>query len=137
MRPNLRKTEISGRKQKKWISPLHSACSNYWIPNSPYKKNFEFWDQISPKKVLSVKNEKSVHYHWTLHIRNSLGTKFQLKLTTLSFWKKLPKKSISRQKNVHHLWILHIRNSLGAKFHCNQTTLNFVTKFAQRGCFRP
>ena len=41
------------------------------------------------KKVLKQKKE---HQHLILHIRNSLGTKFQFKQTILIFWTKLPQK---------------------------------------------
>ena len=45
-----------------------------------------------PKRVFLVSNRKSEHHHWILHIRISVGTKFQLKLTSLIFWTKfLPK----------------------------------------------
>ena len=54
-----------------------------------------------------------------LHIRNKLGTKFELKLTILIFWTKLtPQKyfqfKIEENKNYH--LILHIRICLGSKF---------------------
>ena len=34
------------------------------------------------------KTGKSEPYHWVLHIRNNLGTKFKLKLAILIFWTK-------------------------------------------------
>ena len=40
-----------------------------------------------------VKNTKNEHYYWILHIRISLGTNFQLKLTIAIFWTKFAKKS--------------------------------------------
>ena len=57
-----------------------------------------------------------------LHIRNSPGTKFQLKMKILNFWTKLINRKIvfpiSKGKdgkgNYHR--ILHIRISLGSKF---------------------
>ena len=42
--------------------------------------------------VFSVENEKNEHYHLILHVRISLDTKFQLKLTTLIFWTKFTQK---------------------------------------------
>ena len=45
-------------------------------------------DQICPKRVFPIKNRKSGHHHWILHVRISVGTKFQLKLTILIFWTK-------------------------------------------------
>ena len=45
--------------------------------------------------MLLVKNRKFQFHHWILHIRDSLGTKFQVKMTVLIFWTKfLPKKSV-------------------------------------------
>ena len=41
-------------------------------------------DQICPKLVIPVKNGKSEHYHSILHIRISLGTKFQLSVKARS-----------------------------------------------------
>ena len=51
---------------------------------------------------------------WTsqnLYIRNSMGIKFQLKLTILIFWTKLTQKGISnlnRTKDKNHHRVLHI-----------------------------
>ena len=42
---------------------------------------------------IKSKTEKSEHHHRILHIENSLGTKFQLKLTILNFWTKLTEKA--------------------------------------------
>ena len=38
-----------------------------------------------------LKQERE-HHHRILHIRNSLGTQFQLKLKILNFWTKLTQK---------------------------------------------
>ena len=53
--------------------------------------NFDFFDQISPKKVYTTyskkkkkKKEKETH-HSSLQIPISLGTKFKLKLTIFIF----------------------------------------------------
>ena len=54
-----------------------------------------------------------------LQIRDSLDTKFQLKLTVLKFWNKLAQKNITylkQKKYENHHRILHTRNSLGSKF---------------------
>ena len=45
-----------------------------------------------------MENGKSIHYHLILHIRISLDTKFQLKLTILIFGPNLLKKGISSMK---------------------------------------
>ena len=60
------------------------------MPNGYFGQNF----QKRPK------TEKE-HHHQILHIRNSLGTTFQLKLTILIFGPNLLKKGISglKQKN--------------------------------------
>ena len=53
----------------------------------------DFLDQICPRRVITVKKIKSEHYHWILHIRISLGTKFHFK----QFWilgSNLSRKSI-------------------------------------------
>ena len=39
-----------------------------------------------------VERRKSEQNHQILHIQNSLGTKFQVKLTILNFWIKLTQK---------------------------------------------
>ena len=61
---------------------------------------------------------KSEHYHQILHIRNSLGTILQLKLTILNFWTKLTQKGYFQhktEKNKNHHWILHIWTSLQSR----------------------
>ena len=45
-----------------------------------------------PKKCVSDPKQKSEHLHWILHVGISLGTKFQLKLTSLIFWTKFTPK---------------------------------------------
>ena len=47
---------------------------------------------------LKVENGKSEQHHWILHIRISLGTKFQPKLKTFIFGPNLPKQGISGWK---------------------------------------
>ena len=76
--------------------------------------NFDFLDQICPKRVFPVKNRKSEHHQWISHIRISVGTRFQLKLKILFFGPKLPKKDNSNQiqKIEHHHCILLIQISL-------------------------
>ena len=48
--------------------------------------NFDFLEQIFPKKVFSFKKRKSEHHHGILNIPISLITKFQLKLTILKYF---------------------------------------------------
>ena len=81
----------------------------------------EFFQQKVPKKGL---NRKSERHHQILHIQNTLGTKFQLKLTFLDFLIKLIQKRISDlKKNENHSQILHIRISLGFKFESQNSFL--------------
>ena len=51
-------------------------------------------DQICSERVFPVKNGKSEHHHLILHIRISLGTKFQLKLTVLNFFDQICPKRV-------------------------------------------
>ena len=57
--------------------------------------DFEFWDQICPKRVFWVGNGKSEHHH---SIVFRLSSEFLLKLTSLIFWTKFTQKSISSLK---------------------------------------
>ena len=65
-----------------------------------FSSNWQFWffGPNLPKKVFPVKNRKSEHHHGILHIWISLGTKFQLKLITLSFWTKFTQKRYFQSK---------------------------------------
>ena len=47
-----------------------------------------FWTKFAKKKGISSQNGKSEHHHRILHIRISLRTKSQVKLTILIFWTK-------------------------------------------------
>ena len=80
---------------------------------------------------LQVKNVKSEHYYWILHIRICVGTKFQIKLTT--FGLNLGVHFL--KKGEYHQLILHIRISLGTKLQYKLTISIFWTKFAQKGYF--
>ena len=48
-------------------------------------------EQISKKSILP-ETQKNEHHYWILHIRISLSTNFQLKLTIAIFWTKFAKK---------------------------------------------
>ena len=50
------------------------------------------------KRVFPVRNRKSEHRHWILHIWIRLGTKFQLKLTVFIFWIKFAQKGFFPSK---------------------------------------
>ena len=94
-----------------------------------------FLSNFAQKTCFWSKTEKNEHHHWILHIRISLGTKFQLKLTILIFWIEFVQKvfPVKNRKSEQHHWILHIRISLGTKFQLKLTILIFLTKFAQKG----
>ena len=87
-----------------------------------------FFQQKLPKKGLNRKSER--HYQ-ILHIENTLGTKFQLKLTFLNFLIKLIQKGISDLKNENHHQILQIQLSLGFKFESQHTVLILEKQFSQ------
>ena len=74
----------------KWRPPVNFTYSNLCIKF--YFEQFWILGQICPRRVFMVKNKKSEYHHWILHIRISLGTKFQLKLTNSSFDKIKPKR---------------------------------------------
>ena len=59
---------------------------------------------------LQVKNRMSELHDWILLIRISLGTKFQLKLTILSFLDEIPQKEYfwSKMKKVNIIIELYI-----------------------------
>ena len=57
-----------------------------------------FWTFFWSNKVISIKNKKGEFHYWILEIRISLGTKFQIKLTILSFGVNLTKKRFSSPK---------------------------------------
>ena len=85
---------------------LHnSAYSN--LSSGKFSSNWQFWffGPNLPKKVFPIKNRKSEHRHGILHIWIILGTKFQLKLTILSFWTKFtPKKVFSVENKTDFTW---------------------------------
>ena len=92
---------------------------------STWTDNFEFLDQICPKRIFLVKNTKGQHRHWIVHTRISLGTKFQLKLIILNFWTQKTVFLVENEKFEHHRSILHIQISKGTKFQLKLTILVF------------
>ena len=54
----------------------------------------DFFEETCKK----VEKKKREHHHRILHIRNILGTKFQLKLTILSIWTRLTRKGYFKSK---------------------------------------
>ena len=137
-----------------WNKKSHWLC----VSVSKLPRDFDFFDDICPKRVLPVENRKSEHRHGILHIQIIFGTKFQFKLKILIFldyiWPKRVFPIIDRKVNTtidqiclkrlfpvknkkseRHRWILHIWISLGTKFQLKQTISSFWTKFAQKGYF--
>ena len=113
------KKGTSRRKRKEWTSPMNSAHSNYSTLTS-----FEFWDHIFPKRVFLVQNRQSSYHNWILHIRLRLGSKFQLKMTILIFWKKFAQNWFS--KKLHFClcpWSLLTLLTLFARWPTDTTTL--------------
>ena len=93
-----------------------------------------FWINMR-KKVYNIISE---HHHRILHIRNSLGIKFKLKLTILDFWTRLTQKGYflsKKVKNKNYYRILHIRINLSTEFQLKLTILIFWTKFVPKGNF--
>ena len=91
-------------------------------------------DQICPKRVFPLKNKKSEQYHWILHIRISLATKFRLQLIILTFWAKFAQKGYFQSKtermNIH--WILHVRIRVGTKFQLKMRILIFLDEICPK-----
>ena len=106
------KEGIFGAKWKKWTPPLNSTYSNqYRYQISTQTNNFDFFEQIYPKRVFLVESRK--HHHWILHIWIGLGTKFQLRPNIFIFGSNLPKKGASALKLKTHIFAcVHGRISL-------------------------
>ena len=78
---------------------MNCAYSNScWYQISVYADKFDFLDHICPKRLLPIKSRKCEHHQWILHIRISLGTKFQLKLIIMTFWTKFAQKGYFRKR---------------------------------------
>ena len=99
----------------KW--PLHQI--------SLWTNNFEFLDQIYPRKIFMFKNRKSEHHHWIPHIQISLLVpNFCFNWQFWFFWPDLSKKGFSglkQKKWTPHIFyiILHIQISLVRNFSSN------------------
>ena len=108
----LSKKGLSGLKQEKWTPPLNSA---YFDKSRcqilPQTDNFDFLNQICPKRAFPHENKISEHHHW-IHFKQTIlnfATKFAQKGISGSKQKKgkwqfwffepnLPKKDVSVQK---------------------------------------
>ena len=86
---------------------------------------------------------KNEHHHWIVHIRISLGTTFQLKLTIESFWTKFTQKGCFPSKTVKttietskdHNWILDILIIVATKLELKLTILIFFVQLCLKWCF--
>ena len=112
--------------------------------SNKYLRNFSlnwqlglFGPNLFPKGISSQKQNGELH-HWTLHIRITLGTKFQLKLRIFYFldqicpWRVF---SVKNKTNVYNHWTLHIQIRLGIKFQIKLIIFIFWAKFAQKRAF--
>ena len=88
-----------------------------------------FGAKLPPKRIFQIWKRKTENHHWILHIRFSVGSKFQLQQTILIFWKKIHlQKRILLVEKGQRKWIssfLHIRISLRTKFQFKLTILIF------------
>ena len=76
-----------------------SNCIFELVQVSNFTLNWQFWHFgpiIYQKRAFLIANGISERHHWILHIRVSLGVKFHLKLTILSFWTNFVQKSYFR-----------------------------------------
>ena len=98
----------------KWLSM--KQITHFCLEGDSPTLNWQFWlygQKIAPKRVFPVKNKKIEHHHWILHIRISLGTKFQLKLIILTFWTKFAQKEYfqsktKKVKSIIEFWIFQL-----------------------------
>ena len=79
--------------QKRKVTGFKSLRINFWEINQVTSKWF-FGQNLQKRS----KTKKKEHHHRISHIQNSLGTKFQLKLTILDFWTKLSQKRYFQPK---------------------------------------
>ena len=93
----LPKKDIYSLKKTKLTPPLHFEYSNWVRYQILFWTILNFWTWFALTLFL-VKNRKTENRQWVLHIRTSLGTKFQLKLTILIFLTKFAQKVISGRK---------------------------------------
>ena len=98
-----------------------------WAPNFTLTNNFEFWDQICPKRAFSAENNESEHHDWILHIGRVFlienekkwisplhcahlnYSEYQVSLcrNNFKFWNQIyPKRvfSAENRKHEHHDW---------------------------------
>ena len=96
--PNLPKKGIFGQKRKNWITIAFCIFELLWLPNFTLHKQFWNLRQNLPKKGIFDQKWKSGQFHGILHIRISLGTKFNFKQTILNIGTKFALKGYFRSK---------------------------------------
>ena len=74
---------------------------------SLYSRNCSSFTFVYQEGCFQYKKEKSQQQHWIRHIRITLGTKFQLKLTILIFLARFSKKGNFQSKT--EKWHLRVR----------------------------
>ena len=91
----------------------------------------DFFEETCKK----VEKKKREHHHRILHIRNILGTKFQLKVTILSIWTRLTRKGYfkSKKKKIK-IALLELVSVLHFSF--NKQFSFFWKNFPKKGFFR-
>ena len=96
---------------------------------------FNMLEQSSQKSILPIENRKTEPHHRVFHIRISLNTKFQLKLTLLTFWTKFVQNRYFQSKKIKwkQHWILNIQISWGINFQFEQTIWVFGTNLPKKG----
>ena len=97
-------------------------------------------DQICPKRVFPIKNRKSEHHDWILHVRIILRTKFQLKQTILIFRTKFAQKGYFHSKTKKWTASSNSAYSNYARCHisrCYGTSQPIKTELTIHGTTRP
>ena len=125
---------ISNLKHK--IDTTTEFCKFESVSLLLWTNNFEFLDQICPRRIFMVKNRRSEH-HWIPHFQIILGTKFEPKLTILIFSTRFAQKKFfwfKTEKSGRDHWILY--SQISAKFQLKLTILSFWTKFTQKCYFQ-
>ena len=87
------------QKKKGKITTKFNTFKLVLVLNFNFNKQYRFFEtNFKKKRILPVKNRKIEHQHWIVHTQTSLRTKFQLKLTILSFQTILTQPSPKQKK---------------------------------------
>ena len=88
-------------------------------------------DQICQKRVFPIKNRKSEHHDWILHIRIIVRTKFQLKLIILIFRTKFALKGYFHSKTKK--WTASLNSAYSNSARCRISRCYGTSKPIKRG----